>query len=253
MGIIKAEAGTVTIAGRNALRHGVELRQRIGYVPDVPYMYPSFTCKDMFRLGSKLYPGWDWQKCRQLSEVFAIPENKRFRTLSRGFKTRTALVMALAIRPRLLVLDEPTAGMDPFARDDFRQVLIDEVVQNGITVFYSTHDLNEMERTTDHIAAIKAGHLLFQKPVDEIKENFHRVRLVFDEEPPPEVFTGIPGVIETEGFGKGFTLLLKGPWQELEPALTRLGAVHIERLDIGLEEVLIRIMKKGEGYEQKVN
>lgn len=252
MGIIQPDHGDISILGENALKRGPELRNKIGYVPDVPYMYPSFTCAEMFYLASKLYSDWDWVKCRKLSELFEIPWKNRIKNLSRGFKTRIALVMALSIRPRLLLLDEPTAGIDPVIRQELRRVLIDEVAQNGTTVFYATHDLTELERTADQIAALERGRLLTQCSVDKIKESIHRVRVIFDKDQTPDIFKKMPELLEIIGHGRGFSLLVEGPWNEVESGLSGLGVLQIERLDVSLEESLTRLLKKGGGNEEKI-
>ena len=139
----------------------------MGYVPDVPVMYPSFSVGDMFRLGRRLYEGWDGEHCRELSRAFDLPTEQLVRHLSRGQKVQVALVMALSLRPRLLLLDEPTAGLDPVIRRGFLKSVIEEAAERGTTVFYSTHNLNDLEQSADHISALYRGELLFQPSLDD--------------------------------------------------------------------------------------
>ncbi|HBQ25502.1 MAG TPA: ABC transporter ATP-binding protein, partial [Syntrophomonas sp.] len=126
-GIIRPDSGDGFILGQSIRKRDGSIRNRVGYVPDVPVMYPGVTVAEMYRLGSKLYPFWDWERCRELHKGFRLPEGQRIRNLSRGQKVQVALVMALALRPQLLLLDEPTAGLDPVVRRAFLQTIIEEV------------------------------------------------------------------------------------------------------------------------------
>jgi ABC-2 type transport system ATP-binding protein len=148
IGIIRPDKGEAYILGRSIREKDGGIRNQVGYVPDVPVMYPSFSVAEMYRLGSKLYPYWDWQRCRDLHHSFDLPAAGHIRSLSRGQKVQVALVMALALRPRLLLLDEPTAGLDPVVRRAFLHTIVEEAASRGTTIFYSTHNLNDLEQTS---------------------------------------------------------------------------------------------------------
>lgn len=252
IGIVRPDRGEINLLGRNIRDRGGSIRQKVGYVPDVPVMYPSFTMEEMFGLGSRLYESWDWNRCRELVRSFELPLDQRVRNLSRGQKVQGALVMALSIRPRLLILDEPTAGLDPVIRRGFLHSIIEEAADSGCTVFYSTHNLSDLEQSADHIAALFRGRLLFSHPLDELKESFHRLRVVFEGEVPLDWIKTIPGLIDLQAKGRVCTLTVNGDLDMVEQKLRGLTPVLLERVDLSLEDMFIGFMK-GMGYSFDIN
>jgi len=223
----------------------------VGYVPDVPVMYPGFTVTEMYRLGSKLYPFWDWERCRDLHQGFQLPEGQRIRNLSRGQKVQVALVMALALRPQLLLLDEPTAGLDPVVRRAFLQTIIEEVAGQGTTVFYSSHNLNDLEQSADHIAAIYRGRMLFSHTLDELKESVHRLQLIFTGEPQEDVIKALPGLIEYQQSGRVITITITGHLDSISPRLVEIEPELVKELNLDLESIFVAFMKaQGYGFER---
>ncbi len=248
MGILLPDRGDACILGKSIQDAGPDIRQQVGYVPDFPSMYPMFKVKEMFTLAQKLYKNWDESKCRTLCNYFKIPTGKRVRTLSRGMKVRTALVLALSIRPQVLILDEPTAGLDPVARRAFLKAMIDEAAEGGTTVLYSSHNLNDLEQTADHIAVINQGKLLLTCSVDELKSSIHKSQVVFATDNLGEkVIDSLPGLIEVEQQGKIYTFTVSGDQQAFRKALADLNPAIIEPVNLSLEDVFITYMKK-EGY-----
>ncbi len=248
MGILLPDRGDACILGRSIQESGPDIRQQVGYVPDFPIMYPMFKVKDMFILAQKLYENWDENKCRSLCKYFKIPTGKRVRTLSRGMKVRAALVLALSIRPKVLILDEPTAGLDPVARRAFLKAMIDEAAEGGTTVLYSSHNLNDLEQTADHIAVINQGKLLLTCSIDELKKSIHKSQVVFATDNLAEkVINSLPGLIEVGKQGKIYTFTASGEQQVFREALANLNPTIIEPVNLSLEDVFITYMKK-EGY-----
>ncbi len=244
MDIIRPDSGSVELLGQSSGQTS-RIRGKVGYVPDIPGMYPNFKCEEMFRLGSKLYPDWDWEHCQRLSRAFEVPANKRIHNLSRGMKVRMSLIMALSIRPQLLLLDEPTAGLDPVFRRQFLQMVMDEAALSGTTVFYSTHNLTDLERTADTIGCLNRGRLLFQRPLDEIKESIHRVQFVTEDD--QAMVPNLPGILDYQKSGRTHIMTVEGDWAEVETALNRLCPVYQERLDLSLEDAFISLIKKDIG------
>lgn len=247
IGIIRPDSGEAFMLGRSIREKDGGIRNQVGYVPDMPIMYPSFSVAEMYRLGSKLYSGWDWQRCRDLHHSFDLPAAGRIRSLSRGQKVQVALVMALALRPRLLLLDEPTAGLDPVVRWAFLHTIIEEAASRGTTIFYSTHNLNDLEQSADHIAAIHRGRLLFSRSLDELKESMHRLQLVFEGQPPGEAIASLPGLLAWQSSGKAVTITINGELDSIHARLTALGAEMIKVMDFDLESIFVELMKV-EGY-----
>ncbi|MDD2585784.1 MAG: ABC transporter ATP-binding protein [Syntrophomonadaceae bacterium] len=247
MGIIHPDSGDAFILGKSIKEKTGNIRKQVAYVPDVPIMYPSFTVQDMFLLGSKLYPNWDRKRCQELNDAFALPLTKRIRSLSRGMQVRTALVMALALRPRLIILDEPTAVLDPVARHGFLQAIINEVAAAETTIFYSTHNLSDLEQAADHIAALNHGKLLFTHAIDELKESIHRLQVVFADSQLPVEIALLPGIIARQSSGKIHTLTITGSLDEIKNQIKIFNPVLLEPVNLNLEDIFITIMKQ-QGY-----
>lgn len=247
VGIILPDSGEGFILGRNIREKDGSIRNRVGYVPDVPVMYPSFSVAEMYRLGSKLYPFWDWERCKQLQKSFHLPEGQRLCNLSRGEKVQVALVMALAMRPRLLLLDEPTAGLDPVVRRSFLQAIIEEAASNGTTVFYSSHNLKDLEQRVDHIAALNQGRIMFSHSLDELKESVHRLQLIFAGEPPVDEIKSLPGLVDWESMGRVVIITITGHIDYICSQLAALNPELVKEQNLDLESIFVAFMK-AEGY-----
>ena len=251
IGLIRPDSGDGFILGQSIRKRDGSIRNRVGYVPDVPVMYPGFTVAEMYRLSSKLYPFWDWERCRELHKGFRLPEGQRIRNLSRGQKVQVALVMALALRPQLLLLDEPTAGLDPVVRRAFLQTIIEEVAEQGTTVFYSSHNLNDLEQSADHIAAIYRGRMLFSHTLDELKESVHRLQLIFTGEPPEDAIKSLPGLMEYHQSGRVITITIIGHLDSISPRLVELEPELVKELNLDLESIFVTFMEsQGYGFER---
>ncbi len=249
--IIRPDSGDAFILGRSIREKDGSIRNQVGYVPDVPVMYPSFTVAEMYRLGGKLYPFWDGERCRELHHSFSLPKSQRIRNLSRGQKVQVSLVMALALRPRLLLLDEPTAGLDPVVRRAFLHTIIEEAADQGTTIFYSTHNLNDLEQSADHIAALNKGRLLFSRSLDELKESLHHLQLGFTVDPPAEAIQALPGLLNCQYSGKLANIIISGERAAVYSQLTALEPEMIKEMDFDLESMFVELMKiEGYGFDR---
>ncbi|MGE5458845.1 MAG: ATP-binding cassette domain-containing protein [Methanobacterium sp.] len=247
-GISRPSQGDAFLLGRSIREKSGSIRARVGYVPDVPTLYPSFSVADMYRLASRLYPDWDWQRCRELQRQYALPDGQRIRSLSRGQAVQVSLVLALSIRPHLILLDEPTAGLDPVVRQAFMQSIIEEVAERHTTIFYSTHNLNDLEQSADYIASLWQGNLLFSSSLDELKESMGRIRMVLEDESiKPQLLEGLPGVLEIQQSGRVHTITFQGDASLVQAKLQTYKPLLLEKVDLSLEEIFLILMKE-RGY-----
>lgn len=188
MGIIAAEAGSIQLFGETTRRTTVKQKQHIGYVSQEQNFYPWMTCKSLGRFVGSFYPTWDFAEFRRLLELFEIPERRRVSQLSGGMKAKLALAMAIAPKPDLLILDEPTAGLDPVARRDFMEIIVAQARQYKRTTFFSSHLIDEVERCADRIGIIHAGRMKFEGALDDLREQVRRVSYVDQPTELPESF-----------------------------------------------------------------
>lgn len=248
MGLLLPTRGWVSIDGRS-VHQDPEVKSRIGYLAEYQRYYPNFRVKDMFRLYRESYKTWSPERFQELHQVFNLPENAKVKNLSKGMRTQLAIILNLAIRPALLVLDEPTSGLDPVLRRQFLAILMDEVAENGTTVFISTHNLHELERICDHLAIIHQGRLLFNESLEDLKHKVRKIQAAF-ENPLPAGVLQKTGILNVEQQGRVYSITVQDGIDELTAELRTFQPLFLDFVDISLEEIFIHRMG-GEGYELK--
>src|SRR5687767_4114905 len=173
LGLLRAESGTVRVFGLDPVAQPVGVLSRIGYLSEENDLPAWMTINDLIRYTRALYPGWDDAYTEQLREMFALDPAARIKTLSKGQKARAGLLIALAYRPELLLLDEPSSGLDPIVRRDILAAVIRTIAHEGRTVLFSSHLLDEVEEVADHVTMIRAGRIVLSAPLEDIKRS-HR-------------------------------------------------------------------------------
>lgn len=187
MGIVAPDSGTIRLLGEETRRTTLKQKQQIGYVSQEQAFYPWMTAEMLGKFVGALYPTWDMQEYRRLLKVLEVPSNRKVSGLSGGMKVKLALALAIAPRPSLLILDEPTAGLDPVARREFLEIITHQAREYGRTTFFSTHLLDEVERAADRVGIIHQGKMRFEGKLTHLRDRVRRIRL--DREAPlPEGF-----------------------------------------------------------------
>jgi ABC-2 type transport system ATP-binding protein len=176
MGIIAAEAGTITLLGETTRRTSVRLKRHIGYVSQDQNFYPWMTCERLGNFVGSFYPTWDRPEFFRLLEIFEIPRGRKVSQLSGGMKAKLALALAITPKPQLLILDEPTAGLDPVARRDFLDIIVSQARTFQRTTFFSSHLIDEVERCADRIGIIHAGKMRFEGALTQLRDEVRRIR-----------------------------------------------------------------------------
>lgn len=190
MGLLRPTSGSVRVLGLDVFRHPGRVKQRVGYVPESPQIYRWMTVAEVMRFVRNLYATFSDDQCARLLDLFHLPAGKRVRQLSKGMLAKLSLAVALAHDPKLLILDEPLSGLDPIARDEFLDGVLQGLCGSERTVVFSSHQLDEVNRLSDRVAVLNAGRLLVHCSLDELR-SAKRVRAVLDDgrlpsEPPPE-------------------------------------------------------------------
>ena len=168
LGLLKADGGRLRVLGLDPLRQGRELRTLVGYVPDQPDNPAWMTPRELFRFLGPQYPAWDAALVERLSREWELPLERKFKQLSRGQAARALLVAALAQRPRLLLLDECFAGLDPLARRDLLAGFLAELAEHEIATLAVTHDLDVAARIAERVMVLADGRVKEQGTVEEV-------------------------------------------------------------------------------------
>ncbi|HEV8578177.1 MAG TPA: ABC transporter ATP-binding protein [Thermoanaerobaculia bacterium] len=171
----KPAAGRVSLLGRNVWQERASILAEVGVVPEEPDMPPAMTPRQVARFCSRLYPHWDAAGVEARLKRFAVPRDTPFGRLSKGQKGHVSLALALAFTPRVLVLDDPTLGLDAVARKAVFEELIGELADRGTTVFMTTHDLAGVERIADRVAVLRQGKLVLDEEMEALKRRFRRI------------------------------------------------------------------------------
>jgi ABC-2 type transport system ATP-binding protein len=237
LGLWRAEQGRVGVFGLDPVMDPVGVLKRIGYLSEEPDLPGWMRVDELLRYVQAFYPAWDAAYAEQLLNEFSLNAAARVKTLSKGQRARLGLIAAEAHRPDLLILDEPSSGLDPIVRRDIVEAIIRSVTDAGRTVIFSSHLLDEVERASDHLAMLHRGTLQFCGSLDDIKARHRRISLQFEtpQTRPPT----IPGAIRVEGAGRAWTAICDAA-RTYAPAMAQhLGAALIDDNPASLDEIFV--------------
>ena len=200
LGLAMPTSGSVRVLGMNPKKDGRSIKAQVGYVAENQSMYGWMKVKEIIKFTAGFYKNWDPSIASNFCERFELNTSARIKNLSKGQQMRLALTLALAPRPRLLVLDDPTMGLDPITRKEFLNDIVLAIQEEGRTVFFSTHILSELERVADSIAIIDRGKLKVAGEIDTLKTSVRTIRMTFENTPPPTI--DVDGLLRVQGNGR---------------------------------------------------
>lgn len=237
LGLLRAEQGTVRVFGKDPVADPQGVLSRIGYLSEEADLPLWITLEELMRYSSSFYSGWDQRYADDLIDEFGLPCTTRLGSLSKGQRARAGLVVALAYRPELMLLDEPSSGLDPVVRRDILGAIIRTIATEGRTVLFSSHLLSEVEQVSDRVAMVRGGRLVLHDELASIKETHHRIDLVFNNgraEPP-----SLPGAVGWTGSGRHWSALWQGDVRQLEAAVALIGAQVLDRGGASLDDIFV--------------
>ena len=197
--LIRPTRGTSHILGVDSRQHSVEIRRHIGYLPGDLAMYPKLTGKDTLTYFANLRGGVDWSYVHDLAERLNADLSKKVADYSTGNRQKVGLIQAFMNRPELIIMDEPSTGLDPLVQQEF-QAMMRELAEQGRTVFLSSHTLSEVQRSADRVGIIRSGRLIDVESVHDLRSKaIRRVELVFDSPVPTDDFADIVGARDEIG------------------------------------------------------
>lgn len=177
MGLLKRDSGEIRVLNLDPATHPVEVRRRVGYLAEDQTMYGWMRCEEILRFMAPFYPTWDHQLALRYAKDFEVPLATRIKHLSKGQNVRLGLVLALAHRPELVILDDPALGLDPIMRKQFNRDLITHLQGEGRTVFYSSHLLYEVEPVADEVAILDQGVIVRHAETEDLRRDVKQISL----------------------------------------------------------------------------
>jgi ABC-2 type transport system ATP-binding protein len=246
MGMAKPDAGSARVLGLDATdpRQSIEIRRRTAFVPEKKTLFPYMNVGEAIAFTKSFYPKWRGDLEKKYLEAFDLAYPQRIPALSNGALTKLHLLMALSRGAELILMDEPTDGLDPLGVEVFLQALVGLAAEEGVTVLFSSHRLNEMEQVVDYLCAIHKGRSLLNAPLDDLKASCRRVVMVFtaDADRVAEEFSDA-GVVRRDG--RTLTVLANGVVDAVVEKARRFEARSVDVQPLSLKEIFLELVKGG--------
>ena len=237
LGLLRAESGTVRVFGMDPVKQPEEVLARIGYLSENRDLPDWMRVRELMLFTQAFFPDWDPAYAEELRNTFDLDPTAKVATLSRGQRAQMGLLLALAHRPDLLLLDEPSSGLDAVVRRDILGAVIRTVADEGRTVLFSSHLLDEVEYVADQVAFLHEGKLVWNGPLQEIKSQYRFFTLHFPQ--PCAKAPQLDGALSWEGSGLEWTCLFAGDVESGRHAAAQLGASIVEESEPSLEEIFV--------------
>lgn len=241
LGLLKAKQGRVRVFGIDPVANPAEVLGRIGYLSEDRDLPVWMRIDEYLNFRRAFFPKWDDDYTDQLITDFDLDKRQKIGSLSRGQLARVGLIAAIAHHPDLLVLDEPSSGLDPAVRNDILSAIIRTVADDGRTVLFSSHLLDEVQRVSDHVALLVDGQLTVSEPIDDYLSRHTCWTLRLQQ--PLDQMPKIDGVINCSGDGLEWKFLCKGPVGALESWVSSSGAEVIDKATPALDEIFIEFLR----------
>lgn len=237
MGAIPADSGEVGFLGKKVTPEQTGYKRKIGFIAEDCIFYSWMSVQDLLAFNAAFYPRWDWRKTDIYLDRFELDRKIKIKYLSRGMKLKLGFVAALAGQPDLLILDDPTSGMDVPTRHEFLQNIIQEILEAGTTILFSSHLVHELEGIIERIGILDRGRLVLDAAYQEVKDNVRKVS--FTADPASIEALHIEGILQRHQNGNRHAITVY-PWkEETERRLKAAAAPDLELHPLSLEEIFI--------------
>ncbi len=247
VGAYKADSGSIEIMGED-IYENINMKEEIAFVEDENSIFSNYKVKDVISFYSRAYKNFNKERFNTLNNIFKIDEKYRISKLSRGMKKILFIMIGFSIMPKIIILDEPTIGLDPLIKNQFINLILEEVAERNTTILITSHNLDELERICDSIAIINKGEIKYTSSLDNMKENIKKLQVMFKEDTLLDLESWNE-VIKVKRIGRVHSIVVKNYTKELEQRLNNCGATYIEEVSLGLEELFIDTMG-GEGLDK---
>ncbi len=243
LGMTRPSEGTGTVLGRpiHDAKENREIRRHAAYVGEDKELYGYMTVEQLTHFTASFYRDWRPETAQRLRDQFELPPGRKAKDRSKGMRTKLALLLALARRPQLLILDEPSDGLDPVSIEDLLQMLV-AAAGEGTTVFFSSHQIAEVERIADRVCILDHGKLVADLSLDEMRQDYRRITLGFASQPPKQDFD-IRGIQQVQTSGRQMIVLANHNTDAIVERARSLEAVSVDVAPVSLREVFLETVK----------
>ena len=240
LGMLRRDAGSIRLFGEpvDSEASSIAARRRVGFVSEGKDLYPFMNVDQTIRFTRAFFPSWRRDLEEKYLDLFQLPRKKAVPKLSKGMRTQLMLLLAMARGAELLIMDEPTSGLDPAMTEDVLQILANLAASDGTTVFFSSHQLAEVEQICDRVCIIDQGQAVIDGELDDLKSDYRRVLLVFEGRPPREL-ASLPGIDHLGQRGRTASLLAHGDVDALVDRARELKPTSVEVRSVTLKELFL--------------
>ncbi|MDO8678542.1 MAG: ABC transporter ATP-binding protein [Acidobacteriota bacterium] len=240
LGLAKPTSGKAHVFGLDAddQAASVAIRRRTAFVSDEKDLYDYMTVGEMIRFTASFFPKWRADMEERQLRRFDLRRERPIKGLSRGMRTKLSLLLALCRGAELLILDEPTSGLDPVVTEEVLQALVSGVAGEAMTVFFSSHQISEVDQIADHVAIIDRGQLAISGALDDLRQNYRRIQLVFEGDAPNVKFHPA-GVRRVQRKGRVLTILSSAGTEQILDEAKRYRPVSIDVVPVTLKDIFL--------------
>jgi ABC-2 type transport system ATP-binding protein len=242
LGLARPTAGQARVLGFDFQRDRLEILRRVAFVGENKVLYENLTPAEMLRFVRPFYSSWSDAAAENCTRRLDIPMQKRFKNLSKGNRAKVWMLLALAQGAELLLLDEPTAGLDPFMNDTLLKLLSEYAAEGGRTVFFSSHHLAEVEQICDWVGIVDEGRMLLEARLEDLREHYRLVTAAGNNLPEANA----AGVVAASRNGRFSRFLLARDAETFAAGLRANGAAITEVTPLSLREVFLELVRKEE-------
>lgn len=239
LGLLEQTSGSIEILGMDPFKKPVEIKNRIGYVGENQKMYDWMTIEETISFASSFHSQWDSKFCDELLQRFALDEKIKLKNLSRGMYAQVALILAISHHPELLILDDPTSGLDTVVRREFMEEVIGVLHERDCTVFFSTHIIPEIENIADHIGIMNQGELLVSMKLEKLKKSIKQIKLIFKDEVPGKI--SLPNTLKKDITNHEVIFTIKDFNDQTVNDAKSYNPLKCEVIDMTLEDIFIAL------------
>jgi ABC-2 type transport system ATP-binding protein len=240
LGMVRPTSGRASIFGLPGAdaKSSIEIRRRAAFVSEEKDLYAGVTVGELVRFTAAFYPHWRADRAAGYLAEFELRSDATIKQLSRGTRTKLALLLALSTGAELLILDEPMAGLDPAAIEQVLKIIVTQAARDGTTVLFSSHQLADVEQIADQVAIVDRGRVVVDGALDDLRAAHRRIQLVFDGA-APDVAMRTPGIVSRRREGRVLSVLARGAEADVVAEARALNPRSIDVLPVTLKEIFL--------------